>query len=324
MSNQKQIVTDQHFVPQFYLKRFVNPDGLLERLVLPTATILSKAKSPKAECNEAFFYATKTGIKDEVSQHVEDFWGQIEDFISPNLDEVERQITNNEQLTEHNLTMLAHLASMLWMRTPHFRKMLEHNMSNFEKQIYKLRASNPDFAKNLIETLKDKRSELTLEKAEEVREFILGGEYDITFNNAVHLQLMVSSFEGFRNLFYNAKWRFYIAKGKRRFVTSSVPCVEIFPQERKSFYGPTFYCRKHFFPLSPTIMIEAINPLLAGKRVKRKCITDEDVFDLNIQQANWSYIENEPQYSRCYAQRKQELEELVEFHYLTKAKKIIS
>ncbi len=136
MSEQNQIVANQHFVPQFYLRRFTNKDGLLERLVLPTATVLSKAKSPKAECNDEFFYAARTGVEDEVSQHMEDFWGQIEDFISPHLDEVERQIVGNEQLTEHSLAVLAQLASMLWMRTPHFRKTLEHNMGNMEKSFF--------------------------------------------------------------------------------------------------------------------------------------------------------------------------------------------
>jgi hypothetical protein len=156
--------------------------------------------------------------------------------------------------------------------------------------------------------------DLTIEKAEEVREFILGGEYDITFNNVAHLEMMVGSFEGFRNIFYGAKWRFYIAGGQRQFVTSTSPCIEVFPPKRNSFYGPTFFCRKHFFPLSPTVLVEAMNPLLSGKRAKRKRVQNGEVFDFNLQQANWSHIEDQPQYSHCYAPPKKELEELLRFH----------
>jgi hypothetical protein len=318
MTKEKQVVSDQHFVPQFYLRRFTNEDGLLERLVLPTATVLQTAKRPKVECYDEFFYAVKTGVQDEASQYVEDFWGQIEDFVSPHLDEVERQVVENEQVTEHSLSMLAHLASMLWMRTPHFRRMLEHNTSKFEKQLFQHRASNPDFSNYLIQTIGEKYPDLTYDEAEEIRNFILEGRYDIKFSNAAHIRLMVESFEGFRNLFYGAKWRFYIASGDSIFVTSTSPCIEVFPPKKDVFYGPTFFCRKHFFPLSPWVLVEAVSPFLPGKRAKRKRVTDEDVLDFNLQQANWSHIEDEPQYSRCYAPRKEELEELVKHHNLQK------
>ncbi len=168
-----------------------------------------------------------------------------------------------------------------------------------------------------MKTLKHEYPNLTPKEAEEVREFILGGEYDVTFNNVGHLQMMVSSFEGFRNLFYGAKWRFYITSGQRQFVTSTSPCIEVFPPKRNFFYGPTFFCRKRFFPLSPTVLVEAMNPMQSGKRAKRKRVQDEEVLDFNIQQANWSHIEDQPQYSRCYAPRKKELEELLKFYNST-------
>jgi hypothetical protein len=313
MSDQKQVVKDQHFVPEFYLRRFTNGDGFIERLVLPTAEVLSRPVSPKAEANDLFFYGEKTGVEDEISQDVEDFWKSVEDFVAPHLDEVEQQIVANQQLSSHDVAIVAHLAAMLWMRTPHFRETLNHNMGNLEKQVRQHHAADPRYTDHLIKIAEKTGKKLTQKKAEELRQFILGGEYNLGYSNVQHLQFMVTNFEGFRNMFYGAKWRFHLISGERQFVTSSAPCIEVFPERRNSFYGPNFYERGHFLPLSPNILAEAINPFSSGKRIKRKRINDNAVLTYNLQQANWSYISDAPQYSRCYASRKQELEELVKW-----------
>ncbi|KKW32147.1 MAG: hypothetical protein UY77_C0034G0022 [Candidatus Uhrbacteria bacterium GW2011_GWA2_53_10] len=310
MPNPSSLVVDQHFVPQFYLRRFVNADGFLERLVLPTATVLKDPKSPKAECNDVFFYGAETGVADETSQHIEEFWKLFEDAIAPELDAIEERVVSDQQMSPHDIDVLAHLAAMLWLRTPHFRETLNHNMGNLEKQMFQHRAAYPGYTDHIWQVAKEKRPDMTREEADGIRQFILDGRYDMGFNNVMHHRMMVTAFEGFGNMFYGAKWRFYIANGDRMFVTSTAPCIEVFP-EQIGFYGPSFYCRKHLFPLSPRVLVEAMNPSRPGKRVKRERVTEAQVFDFNLQQANWSYMAKTPQYSRCYAPRKRELQELV-------------
>lgn len=313
MPEEKQITKDQHFVPAFYLRRFTNGDGFLERLVLPTAQILSKPKRPESEAKDLFFYGANTGIEDEASQQIEEFWQGIEDFIAPRLDELTKRITANLQLTPIDEEIIALLSAMLWMRTPYFRETMNKNIGDFEKQLYQMRAGNPAYTEQLMEIAKASGKELSQEKAEELRKFILEGRYAMKFNNIPHLQFMVGELEGFRNLFSAAKWRFYIADSSRQFVTSSAPCIEVFPEPRNFAYGPSFYQRKHFIPLSPNVLAEAISPFGPGKRVKRRRVTDDEVLDYNLQQANWSCMFDKPRYSRCYATRKQELEELVAY-----------
>lgn len=318
-----QIVKSQHYVPESYLRRFTNDDGFLERLVLPTATVLRTPKSPSAECQDAFFYGQQTGVQDQLSQEIESFWKNIEDFTMPELDAVVGRIEGYKQLTDFDISILAHLGAMLWMRTPHFRETLNHNAGKLEKQMYQMRAANPGYTDHILQFAKDTGRDMSRKEAEDLRQFILNGRYNVSFNNTAHLQFMVTTFEGFRNLFFGAKWRFYLAGGDRRFVTSTAPCIEPFPEERRFFWGPSFYERQHLLPLSSRVKAEAINPFQPGKRVKRQRLNDNEVSFHNLQQANWSHIPDEPKYSRCYATRKDELEELVRFRDQSKGRILI-
>lgn len=306
-------VKNQHFVPQFYLKRFAGTDGLIERLDLSIPKVLSLPKAPSAESVELFFYAAKTGQEDQISQDIEDFWKDIEDYVGDKIDEVEHNIVQNKELTFENLNVLANLGAMLWMRTPMFRETMNFNMGKIEKQMVQMQASSPQYAKQILAMCEKQNIPMTQKRAEEIRQFALDGKYDVTFsNNVLHLQVMISSFESFRNMFGNAKWRFQIAGGNKHFVTSTAACIEIFP-EVKGFYGHGFYERPKSFPLSPLVQARIESPSKKGKKFKRKTITDNEVFEENVKQAEWSYIPNN-KFSRCYARRKDELEELARFH----------
>lgn len=309
LSSQQQIVADQHFVPQFYLRRFANGEGLLERFDLNSKTVLATPKSPKAECQDCFFYALKTGEEDEVSQVVEDFWKAIEDFVSPHLKLIEDKLIRGKELGIEDIDVLAHLGAMLWMRTPMFREVMNSNMARFEKQIRQMEARFDGFNERFIETAAKQGKEVTEEQAEKVRQFLLKGDYDLTFNNnAMHLNAL-GEFYGFRNMFGNGKWRFHITTGPRPFVTSTSPCIEVWP-EQTMFYGPGFYQRKKFFPLSPKVLVELLPPTAPGKKIKRGVVTQDQVLEYNMQQVHWSFIPGN-RHSRGYSSSKKELEELL-------------
>lgn len=303
----------QHFVPQFYLRRFANQDGLIERLDLPTATVLGNPASPKSECHDAFFYALETGKEDEMSQIIEDFWKALEDEIGGRMHILERHIVGNEPLTEEDHETLANLGAMLWMRTPYFRETINHNSANLQKQLTQLRASSPQYTEDLMRIAQKAGKPMTREEAEKVRKFAQDGRYHITFNNALHLRFISQSFGGFTNLFYGGKWRFYIAGGEKQFVTSTSPCIEVVP-ERVGFYGADFYARKKFIPISPQVLAALERPEFPGKVFKRKTIDDEAVRMFNLQHANRAYT-NKTKYARCYGSRTDELNDLVRLYH---------
>ena len=304
------IVVKQHFVPVAYLRRFTNAQGMLERSEIETGKVLSLAKAPSSECVIPFFYGEETGVKDEISQQVESFWQELEDSVSKHLDDIERAIVTYQSLPEEYVYVLAVLGTMLWMRTPHLRETINKSYAKFDKELNQRMASYPQYTKNIIRALKETGEEASQERAEKIRQEILQGDFKKTYDNSMHLSL-IEDFKGYNNMFFGAKWRFYIAAGSRQFITTSAPCIEVFPKI-KNFYGPTFYERKHLFPLSPKVMCEIQAPWLPGKRVKRSSVNDDEVLAYNMQHGNWSHVPG--QHSRCYASRKKELEELEVLH----------
>ncbi len=309
MTEERRKVAKQHFVPKFYLSRFTNPQGLLERLELESGTLMTKPTSPSSECVEQYFYAVETGKEDEVSQEIEEFWKVQEDYVGERLGGVEQRIVEGHHLDDGDIFVLASLGAMLWMRTPMFRETMNFNIGKLEKQLYQRRASLPEYTDEIMKFSDFSGLGFTREKAEKLRQFILDGKYSVSFNNVPHLQLIVSAFENFRNMFGHAKWRLYVTGGSRRFVTSTSPCIEIFP-ERKGFYGPSFYDRQKLFPISPKVLAEIQLPLMPGKKTKRRMVDNAWILEHNIKQANWSILPGAR--SRCYANRIVELEELVE------------
>lgn len=73
-----QITERQHFVPKFYLKKFINANNEIEVLDCEQKMILSP-RGTKGICYESFFYGIKTGQIDETSQQIEQIFQQMED-----------------------------------------------------------------------------------------------------------------------------------------------------------------------------------------------------------------------------------------------------
>jgi hypothetical protein len=66
-----QLTKDQHFVPEFYLRRF-SLNGMIVALDLPAGRIL-KPRPYQSVCYATFFHAQQTGVQDDLSQLVEDW-----------------------------------------------------------------------------------------------------------------------------------------------------------------------------------------------------------------------------------------------------------
>src|ERR1700761_3049935 len=113
----------QHFVPQFYLRRFLNQNSVVEVLdkkLMKCATPRGTKKIGGAE----FFYGVETGIADAASQQIEEWFGKIESFISEHLDEIVEKILSDKQIEVADKWIIAFLMSMLWMRGQEMRKQI--------------------------------------------------------------------------------------------------------------------------------------------------------------------------------------------------------
>jgi hypothetical protein len=306
----KQITKKQHFAPRFYFKRFA-VDNLLQTLDIQKGKLI-KARPYSGVCYADFYYAIETGKEDETSQVFEQFFGEIEDKFAKEYDGIVEAIWNYQPLTDHQLDILAWFMASLWIRSPHMRRQVNKTMADGMKQMTTLMASHPNFTDGAKQALAERGHNVTDEQLEDARKTLESGEYELEFdNNANHLQL-IAKCEEFYRWFSIKKWRFYLAKGTKKFITTDTPVVEVFNKTGNTMvekmYSNHIAQRKHYLALTPEILIELIDPLKSVKKQKRHAITnDELIIQSNLLLVRWSK-------DFAYATSKEYLEDLLPFY----------
>ena len=305
IGDQEQITRGQHFVPQFYLRRFTNPKNEVEILDCKDRKILTP-RGTKGICYEDFFYGIRTGEPDELSQQIESRFQQMEDYISKNIGFVIDKILNGEKVLDDDKWLVAFLMSMLWIRGPVMREQINKMSESVYKRVNAFWFSHPKVDELFDRFDVEKGTTTSPEMREKVKKMITEESYSLEFSNAQHM-MMFDNFKGFANLFWGQDWTVYITKGKRKFITSDNPIVVMFPK-RQGFYGPTFLERTHYFALTPEIMIMARYPLNdSGKKFHRKTLFDDsqsEVLRLNM-------IVSGQAYKQAYSNNRRDLEDVI-------------
>jgi len=258
MTNSSNPTKDQHFVPRFYLKNFAAQDGCLEVLNIREKRI-AKRRPYQGLGYAHYYYAAKTGVPDTISQQIEEWFNPMENFIAKELPRIIDIILSNQHIENDDCYILSALMSMLWLRTPGMRNQLKEMEEDMAAQIKKLHGIDGE---KYADDFKSK-------------------------DNISYLKFMVDSIgfgsPGFTNMFFNMKWKAYIARGKECFVTSDSPVVEKWLPP-KGFYGASFLDRDKYFALTPQILLELTHPR-GSTKLKRETlydIHDDVVRSLNI------------------------------------------
>ena len=173
-------------------------------------------------------------------------------------------------------------------------------------------ASDPNFTDGAKEALEKEGHNVTDEQIEDARKTLESGEYELTFDNNVnHLNLIAHCGEFYR-WFLIKKWRFYLAKGSKKFITTDTPVIEIFNNTGKTMiekmYSNHIAQRRHYLALTPEILIELIDPLSSGKKQKRHALTDDRAM-IEINRLLVIYSKD-----YAYATNKEYLEDLLQFY----------
>lgn len=265
----QQVTEIQHFVPKMYLKRFADERGSLNVLDVRDKRIL-KPRPYTSVCYSSFFYGAETGKLDEISQHVEAFLNRVENYIAQHLPGIIKRIIGYEQIESSDRYILSVLMSMLWLRTPKMRAQLNKLQGNMKKKIMGLGAGIrvENYLHDTGTTLSDKEKEKLIDD-------LTKGNYELDFDNIQHLRFLTKEMgflsSGFANLFYEKKWKIYLAKGNLRFMTSDSPIVEWYKKPTHFLIGRSFFERNHYFALTPDILIELTAPM-GSKKVKREAL----------------------------------------------------
>jgi hypothetical protein len=307
----KQITKKQHFAPRFYFKRFA-VDNFLQTLDIQKGKLI-KAQPYSGVCYADFYYAVETGKEDEASQVFEQFFGEIEDKFAKEYDAIVDAIWNYQPLTDQQLDVLAWFMASLWIRSPHMRKQVNKTMADGMKQITTLMASNPNITDGAKEALEKQGHKVTDKQIEDARKTLESGKYELTFDNNVNHLNLIAHCEEFYRWFLIKNWRFYLAKGSKKFVTTDTPVIEVFNNNTgktmiEKMYSNHIAQRRHYLALTPDILIELIDPLKSGKKQKRHAITnDEMIIQSNLLLVRWSK-------DYAYATNKEYLEDLLPFY----------
>lgn len=267
----EQVVERQHYVPQFYLKRFANDsrelailDGKYRKIIRPRGTT--------GICRESFFYGLKTGEADQVSQTVEKQLQRIETRLAKDLGPVISKILGNEHVAERDKRVVAWLMSMLWIRTPWMRRHLQQMEEQLIKHVMKVSALHPDGYEEWMDRYDREHGTTTSEEERSaLRDLWVNGQYRLQLDNSGHLEFL-DQMKGFANMFHGQDWNVYVSRGAGTFVTSDAP-VAVLEPEYEGFYPPTFLERTHYFALTPDICVEARFPdHLTGKKFRRRTL----------------------------------------------------
>lgn len=262
----------QHYVPQFYLKAFSDGRGYLQVLDIVNKR-LGTPRPYQGVGYAHYFYAAKTGVPDDISQHVEQWFQQIESVVATEFPRIIRKIVTHEHVTDDDRYVLAVLMSMLWLRSPAMREQLNQMEESMTKQVMRFYP-----IERLDKLEKEPGEKLSEADRERIKKMIETGDYRLKFNNAQHLRFMTRTLgfggPGFTNMFFGMQWKAYIARGNRRFITTDSPVVEWWPP-RKFYWGAGFMMRNKYFALTPEILLELTYP--RGRRMfKGKTLFEVD------------------------------------------------
>jgi hypothetical protein len=269
--NNQNPTTKQHFVPKFYLKLFTKNDKL--QVFDVKNNRMGRPKTSSGVGYKPYFYGVKTGVADDISQHIEKWLLEYENMIANGLPAIIDKILNYKQITNDDRYTLSAFMSMLWLRNPVMRERLNKMQEDVTKHTMKF------YTEERIDSyIEDTKKQISDDDRKKMIDKFETGNYKLEFNNAQHLRFMTENFgfgsSGFTNMFYGQKWKIYIAKGKRRFVTTDNPIVEWW-HPPQTIYGPSFLDRKKYFSLTPEILFELTYPR-GSTKVKRKTIFSEE------------------------------------------------
>lgn len=301
MSRNKQTTKKQHIVPKFYLRKFSNQKGFIEILDLQEQKTL-KPYPYGGLCYEDFFYSQDTGKKDVLSQEIEEWFKQIENAIAAYYPKIISNIFKTTQITNEDIDIIAGLMAMLWMRSKFMREKIKSQSTEMTKDIMaKIASGEPfeDWAKRIMDKKGVKGTNNTIKN---VKNLLIKKDYNLSVDNIPHLNLL-TDIEEFHRWFWCKRWRIYIHQDDNEFITSDTPVIEWFPK-KKGIYGAHIRERRHYFPLTPKILIELSDPTLPGKKIKRKTINEKEVDEFNLLRAGYSL-------RYCYSSIQKPLDEIL-------------
>ena len=215
--------TRHHFIPQFYLRGFVDPSSPKDHVpylwVYRRGQAEPQKRAPKNVAVISHFYSVDVeGVGRD--SRVEDLLSRIESEVAP----ICRRLRNSEDaLSEEDRAALAKFIAWMYFRVPGVRETRDNVFDDLSQLILQMTdAHYEDFPP-------EQREAIGLSR-EELKQAISGEERHFQASQAVHLWHTLRHAERFVPLFLKMNWAFLHSPQGSVFVTSDCPVVPLNPQ----------------------------------------------------------------------------------------------
>ena len=307
----------QHYVPRFYLRRFVGPDNLIRSLDIQSRR-LPNPTGPAKICQHDFFYGLVTGERDEVSQRIERGFQGVEDKIASRLPSIEATILNRSAISDDDKEILSLLISLLWIRGPAMRNQVNEMSTQVAKKMMEFVTHSGQLGPHMRRAALDRGEdpEIDPEVLKAAEDMMTSGEYDLKWNNSLHLR-MLNDFKNYARLFSAQYWYVLVNESQVPFVTADNP-VAVQQPPNEGIFGTPFMGRTHHFALNPQVRIVCTPPatgvLEGAKSLKRRTLFARNA--PYVEQLNLVTASQAIQF--VYADRSEPLKTLLDFQNRTK------
>jgi hypothetical protein len=206
-----------HYVPRFYLNYFTDNKGFV--FVYDKEDNKMFSAKPESIAFEKYYYTIEDETGEADPELIEDLLSHIETYGG----QAFKQLLLRETLNDNEKSNLCAFIACMFIRGPNYRSNVENIFGQSVEKFSKFVASNATyFNKHIDPELKRSFPEENI-SSEEIRKYILEGEYSIKANPIVSLYTGIPSILTFGEIFFNMKWNFYVATEELHFLTCDNP-----------------------------------------------------------------------------------------------------
>jgi len=223
-----------HYIPKFYLEGFIDPHNRPYLWVYEKGNKKIIKATSKDIAVEKHYFSFLMLDGERNSDTLENVMAEIERNSAP----IFKKIIRGQSLSKEDKAYFATFLAFMMIRVPNFRKNIENAIGELMKRISMVSASNRRAFEAMIKRYeKDTRKKINM-PIEELRKWVLEGEYDIKANPELALGMALSTTRELFPVFLGMKWTFVRATDEYKFLTSDNPLFYCDPtHDPNSFYG---------------------------------------------------------------------------------------
>lgn len=222
-----------HYIPRFYLDGFVDPHNEPYIWIYEKGNSDVRKASAENVAVEKHYYSFITPSGDRDSETFENALAKVEEKVAPILE----KIKNREHLDDEERGGFASFLALTMTRVPNYRTDIEKSTGELIKKISMKMASNAAGFESMMGKMEKETGNKIEMPVEELRKFMLNGEYDVKVDSQFSL-FMIGLAEELAPVFFEMSWAFLEATNDYKFVTCDNPLFYYDPtHDPKSLFG---------------------------------------------------------------------------------------